>query len=89
MMNWDTGGWGSGDWVAMSTIMVVFLGVLIAFAAWVVRSARSDRGSSGSVDSVDTLLAERFARGEIDGEEFTRSRELLRRGGALHSPSGR
>ncbi len=89
MMDWGTGGWGFGDWAAMSTIMIVFLGVLIAFAVWVVSSARSDRGSSGSVDSAGTLLAERFARGEIDGEEFTRSCELLRRGEALHSPSGR
>lgn len=88
MMDWGTGSWGSGDWVAMSTTMIIFLGVLIALAAWVIRSASNDRGSSGSVDSADTLLAERFARGEIDGEEFTRSRELLRRGGAAHSHSG-
>lgn len=89
MMDWGTGGWGFGDWAAMSTIMIVFLGVLIAFAVWVVRSARSDRGSSGSVDSAGNLLAERFARGDIDTEEFTRSRELLRRRGGLHSHSGR
>jgi putative membrane protein len=76
MMDWGNGGPSAGDWVAMSAMMVLFWGVLIALAVWVVRTARSDRGSR-SADRGDTLLAERFARGEIDSEEFTRSRELL------------
>ncbi len=89
MMDWGNSGWGAGDWAAMSTVMIVFLGALIALALWVVRSARNDGGSSRSAASPDALLAERFARGEIDGEEFTRTRELLHNGGASVSPSGR
>ncbi len=76
MMDWGNSGWGAGDWVAMSALMFVFLGALIALGMWVVRSQQSDRGQAPA-DRADTLLAERFARGEIDGEEFTRSRELL------------
>jgi putative membrane protein len=87
MMWWDHGGWGAGDWVAMSLMMVVFWGGLVALVVWLVRSFRDDRDRTPDVPSptqhAEELLAERFARGEIDGEEFTRSRELL------HTGSGR
>ena len=88
MMDWGNSGWGAGDWVAMSALMIVFLGGLSTLAVWIVRSLRPDRGQAPA-DSADALLAERFARGEIDGEEFTRSRELLRAGGSSPSHSGR
>ncbi|MEO7070590.1 MAG: SHOCT domain-containing protein [Nostocoides sp.] len=82
MMDWGNGGWSAGDWVAMSSMMVVFWGVLVALVVWFMRTKRGDRSSSGSPDRADVLLAERFARGEIDSEEFTRSRELLRGAGS-------
>ena len=88
MMDWGNSGWGAGDWVAMSALIVLFWGGLIALAVWVVRSLRSG-GGQAPVDRAGTLLAERFARGEIDSEEFTRSRELLRTGGRSPSHSGR
>jgi uncharacterized membrane protein len=53
---------------------------------WAVRSARSNRQQQGSGDRAAALLAERFARGEIDSEEFSRTSDLLRTGG---SPSPR
>ena len=86
-MDWGNSGWSAGDWVAMSAMMIVFWGGLIALAVWVVRSVRPDRGQAPA-ERADALLAERFARGEIDGEEFTRSRELLRTGGSPPSHSG-
>ncbi len=88
MMDWGNNGWGAGDWVAVSALMIMFWGVLVALVLWVVRGARSDRGQAPT-DRADTLLAERFARGEIDAEQFTRSRELLRSGGSSLSHSGR
>ncbi len=88
MMDWGNSGWGASDWVAMSAVMIMFLGVLIALGAWVVRSVQSDRGQPPA-DRADTLLAERFARGEIDSEEFTRRRELLNTGGFSPSHRGR
>lgn len=72
MTDWGNGGWSAGDWVAMSAMMVLFWGVLGAAVVWVVSMARSDRGSTVPSDHADVLLAERFAHGEIDGEEFTR-----------------
>ena len=82
MMDWGNGGWSAGDWVAMSTMMILFWGLLVAVAVWAVRTVRSDRSSRGLADHADVLLAERFARGEIDGEEFTRGRELLHSSGS-------
>lgn len=72
-MDWGNGGWSAGDWVAMSTMMILFWAVLIAVVAWVVCTVRGARGSIGPADQADVLLAEGFARGEIDGEEFTRA----------------
>ena len=85
MMDWGYGGWGAGDWVAMSAMMIVFWGAVIALVVWLVRNGRSETPASRA----DTLLAERFARGEINGEEFTRSRELLHTGGSSPSHRGR
>ncbi len=76
MMDWGNTGWGAGEWAAMSTVMILFWGGLIALGFRAVRNV-TER-SQAQADRSDTLLAERFARGEIDGEEFTRSRELLR-----------
>ena len=81
MMGWNHGGFTAGDWLAMSVMMVVFWGALIALVVWVVRSFRTDRNltqpTSSPAAHADAVLAERFARGEIDEDEFTRRRELL------------
>ena len=87
MMDWGNNGWGAGDWVAMSAMLIVFWSAVVALVVWAVRSNR--RPDHGLADRADTLLAERFARGDIDGEEFTRSRELLHTGGASPPHSGR
>lgn len=78
MMFWDHGGWGSWDWLAMSMMMVAFWGLVIALILWVTRSARTGRTTDTA--RAHDVLAERFARGEIDAEEFTHRRELLHTG---------
>lgn len=86
MMSWDDG-WGAGGWLGMSLMMmmmVAFWGGLIALIVWAVRSATPRQEGPwgprvGSTERADEVLAERFARGEIDEEEFTRRRELLHR----------
>lgn len=89
MMDWGDGGWDAGDWVAMSAMMILFWGALIALVVWVVRSLRSDRShESDPAGRPDALLAERFARGEIDSEEFSRNRALLHSSGSLRPRSG-
>jgi putative membrane protein len=78
-------GWGWGAWLAMSVLMVVFWGLIIAGIVALVRYLSGDR-QGGRLDvggrrpSAEELLAERFARGEIDADEYTRRRELLRTG---------
>ena len=66
-------------------MMVLFWGLVIAGIVVLVRyltGSRQDGGpdAGGGRSSADELLAERFARGEIDQDEYTRRRELLRAG---------
>ncbi len=82
MMWWNHGGWGADDWLAMSLMMVVFWGVLIALVVGLVRISRErtaprSTGHQGQARGADEVLAERFARGEIDEAEFSRSRAIL------------
>lgn len=77
---WWYGGPGWAGWLAMALIMIAFWVLVVAagVAAW--RSI--DRG--GRRDAVapdpERLLDERFARGEIDEDEYRHRRELLRSG---------
>jgi putative membrane protein len=57
----DMSGW---NWVWMSTMMVLFWGVLIVFGIWAVRSF-TDKGRSPL-----EIARERYARGEITREQF-------------------
>lgn len=80
MMDWNDG-WGAGAWLAMILMMLVFWGGLIAVVVLAVRggfrSARPTGTSSPGLDA-DRLLAERYARGEIDEDEYRQRREVLR-----------
>jgi putative membrane protein len=84
MMGWDDGGWGTGAWLVMGLMMVLFWGAVIALVVWLVQSVGSDKkpGQTGAspTDRADEVLAERFARGEIDEDEFRRRRDLLHSG---------
>lgn len=53
--------------------------VVIALAVWLVVYLRANQsaGTPASRQDAEELLAERFARGEIDEEEFTRRRDVL------------
>lgn len=68
-------GWG---WFGMTIGMIAFWGLLIALAMVVYRAfsnGTSDRrSSSGPADAADPrqILAERYARGEIDEDEYQR-----------------
>lgn len=83
MMDWDAG-WGLGGWLAMSLMMVVFWGGLIALVVLLVRgsfrSGQQPTDSSPPERNPEQVLAERFARGEIDEGEFARRSEVLRTG---------
>lgn len=78
MMYWDgDGGWANSGWgyVVMVLGMLVFWGLIIAAVGLVVRQPdRYERAAGGMVPAHRTaqqVLAERFARGDIDETEFT------------------
>ena len=85
-MGYYDGNWGAGEWLAMGTVLLLFWGLLIGLVVWAVRGYRSSgqRGQTrgGSTAGPDTVLAERYARGVIDEDEFLRRRDLL------HSAAG-
>ncbi|WP_428844570.1 SHOCT domain-containing protein [Mycolicibacterium hodleri] len=83
MMWFGSGGWGWGGWLLMSVAMVLFWAVLITAIVVGIRyltnspSTASHAPSSGPSRAED-LLSERFARGEIDADEFRQRHALLR-----------
>ncbi len=81
MMWWNEGGWGPEAWILMTLTMIAVWGGFIALLVWLFRDGTNQ--SSGAApqsptSKADQVLAERFARGEIDEGEFTRRRDLLR-----------
>ena len=82
--SWHDGGWGPGAWIAMGLMMIVFWGLVAALVVYVIRTVGRHPdprvGTGGpSQDQALRILDERFARGEIDAEEFQQRRDLLRR----------
>ena len=75
---WDGGGW----WMLLGPLwMLIILGVLIAGIVLLVRwlgggPVVGGHGPAASSRALD-ILKERFARGEIDEEEFEKRRRLL------------
>lgn len=88
---WDgTGGMGMGTWgLMMGIFTTLFLALIAAGIVLVVRAASSGQGGSAppvyspppgpysSGSKAQEILDERFARGEIDEEEYRRRRDIL------------
>lgn len=87
MHNWSGGwggGWGWGAWLAMALMMLVFWGglitvIVVAFRSWGRHGEASAPGATSARDDALGVLDGRFARGEIDAEEYASRRDLLRR----------
>ena len=85
--NHDLSGWG---WFGMSLSMIVFWGLIITAFVLLFRNLNRPSEPTGTSALPPTppasatpeqLLAERFARGEIDEEDYRRRLEVLRTGG--------
>ena len=61
--------------VWMLLIQLVFWGALIAFLIWAVRRFTASRSS----DNALSILNERFAKGEIDQQEYEQRKAALLR----------
>jgi putative membrane protein len=79
---WHDGwGWGVGGFVLMILMMGLFWAAIVVTIVWGIRQFRPrDAATSGGSTSAMRVLEERFARGEIDADEFQRRREILRGG---------
>ena len=78
MMYWNDGSVGWGGWVVMVLSMAAFWGLLAWVAVFLVRST-GKAAADGSSREPEDLLAERFARGEIDEEDYLHRSDVLRR----------
>ena len=68
------GGWGPGGWIWI-TWMILFWGSLLVAAVYFIRHQRPSPATTGTAE---TFLAERYARGEIDTDEYRRRQAVLR-----------
>lgn len=79
-MMWDMwGGWWPGmilGWVFMILLLVGLVVAVVALVRWLGRTGGQPAGSAPPGDA-RRILEERFARGEIDEDEFTRRRRQL------------
>jgi putative membrane protein len=73
--------WDGGWWMFLGPLwMIAFLGVLIGVAVLLVRWLAGPSGGAGGPAATKTpldILRERFARGEIDKEEFEERKRVL------------
>ena len=83
---WSWGGWGWGGWILMTSMMVLFWAVVITAVVLAVRYLAGGRHTAGHPSDwtraqekrPEDVLAERYARGEIDDDEYRRRMTLLR-----------
>jgi len=79
-MMWSNNGMGWGGWIVMTMAMLAFWS-LVVFALVVIfrgdRDARSGPQQSHGRDPMQ-ILDERFARGEIDVDEYHARQQVLR-----------
>ncbi|KPN46490.1 hypothetical protein AN933_26030 [Mycobacterium intracellulare subsp. chimaera] len=81
---WDDGHSGWGSWILTTGAMVAFWALVITAVVLVARYllSLSQRPSgttrAAGASSAEQVLAERYARGEIDDEEYQRRLTLLR-----------
>ncbi len=80
---WDGYGWDWGGWIVMTIVMVLVFAAVITAIVLAIRylggsHTTTSRPSSYGQSSPEDVLAGRFARGEIDEDEFRRRMTALR-----------
>ncbi|MBD0839440.1 SHOCT domain-containing protein [Streptomyces sp. TRM68416] len=70
----DVSGWG---WFAMSASMIVFWALFVALGVLLFRALTGNGTTARPRPTPEELLAERFARGEIDEDEYHRRLAVL------------
>lgn len=75
MMYWNGMGWGG--WFMMTVTIVAFWALVAAVVVVLARSIRGEAPRQNRNKDALELLDERFARGEIDEDDYHRRRDLL------------
>jgi putative membrane protein len=82
--DWSEQGWTGGRWIVALVMMAVFWAAVAAVVIALLRSrdhgreaARSASAAEPPTSSAERILHERFARGDIDEDEYVRRRDLL------------
>lgn len=81
MMGWSN--WDGGAWLGMGIGMVIWLVIGVVVVWLIVRglvALEHPRTDSSGRPEGEQILRERFARGEIDADEYERRMALLRTG---------
>jgi len=68
---------GSGGWVLMMLGMLLFWGLLVAGAVWLVRSGTGHQHLAAPPEPPLAILQRRLADGSITPEEYERRRRIL------------
>ena len=81
MCGFGAAGWGVGGWIMVALMLLFWLVVVGGIVAAIVFAGRSSRSSARDVPThreAEQILHERFARGEIDEDEYVARRTALR-----------
>lgn len=73
------GGYGWWMWIGMALFWIVVVGLIVAVVVWLANSGAGGRFGPPRQESPEDILKRRYARGEIDDEEYHRRLEELRR----------
>jgi len=80
MMPWDMFGWGFGAFgmLFMLVFWVLIIAGIVFLVKWLVDQARPGGSAPPGGESALDILKKRYARGEIDKDEFeAKKRDLL------------
>ena len=69
--------WGGGWWIVMVVGMVIFWGLVILAAVWLVRELAGRGGRLGRKPDALELLDQRLAEGTISPEDYRERRKIL------------
>jgi putative membrane protein len=71
------GAWGGFGLLATLLVLVILLALLVLVAYLLVRTTREGAAAGDPEDAALSTLRERFARGEMDPEEYETRRSTL------------
>ena len=80
---------GGGGLILLLLLGLVVFALIKVFPDWQDRVGLNRRPENKGEDSAEETLRQRFARGEIDAEDYERSLEVLRHGRASERRSAK